>query len=119
MPLACGKLCARVLSRFSHVQLFGTLWTAAPQAPLSVEFSRQEYWSGLPCPPPGRLPGPGIEPVSLVSPASVGGFFTAAATWEACGELQDELSLLPPSPDPAYPYSLEDGENELMCLFTF
>ena len=56
----------------------------ACQAPLSVEFSRQEYWSGLPCPPPGRLPGPGIEPLSLVSPASVAGFFTATTAWEAC-----------------------------------
>ena len=42
-----------VLSRFSRVQLFATLWTVAHQAPLSMEFSRQEYWSGLPCPPPG------------------------------------------------------------------
>ena len=71
-------------SHFSRVQLFSTLWTVARQAPLSVEFSRQEYWSGLPCPPPGRLPGPGIEPLSLVSPASVAGFFTATTAWEAC-----------------------------------
>ena len=48
-----------MLSCFSHVQLFVTLWTIACQAPLSMEFSRQEYWSGLPCPPPGDLPGPG------------------------------------------------------------
>ena len=41
-----------------------TLWTAARQAPLSMGFSRQEYWSGLPCPPPGDLPSPGIEPMS-------------------------------------------------------
>ena len=46
-------------------------------------FSRQEYWSGLPCPPPGSLPNPGIEPTSLVSPVLSGGFFTASATWEA------------------------------------
>ena len=51
-----------VLSRFSHVQLFMTLWTVTHQAPLSMGFSRQEYWSGLPCPPPGDLPNPGIEP---------------------------------------------------------
>ena len=53
-----------VLSRFSRVRLFGTPWTAAHQAPLSVGFSRQEYWSGLPCPPPGDLPDPGIKPES-------------------------------------------------------
>ena len=45
-------------------------------------FPRQEYWSGLPCPPPGDLPGPGVEPVSLRSPALAGGFFTTSATWD-------------------------------------
>ena len=58
-----------MLNRFSHVLLFVTSWTVAHQAPLSMGFSRQEYWSGLPCPPPGYLPDPGIEPVSLTSPA--------------------------------------------------
>ena len=48
-----------------------------------MEFSRQEYWSGLPCPPPGHLPDPGIEPASLVSPALAGGFFTASAASES------------------------------------
>ena len=57
--------------------------TAARQAPLSLGFSRQEYWSGLLYPPPGDLPDPGIEPVSLTSPASGGRFFTTSATWEA------------------------------------
>ena len=57
-----GSVC--VLSLFSCVQLFVTLWTAAHQAPLSMGFSRQEYWSGLPRPPPGELPDPGIKPVS-------------------------------------------------------
>ena len=56
-----------VLNRFSHVWLFATLWTIAYQSPLSMGFSRQEYWGGLPCPPPGDLPGPGIEPMSPVS----------------------------------------------------
>ena len=49
-----------VLSRFSHIQLFATLWTTTHQTPLSMEFSRQEYWSGLLCTPPGDLPNPGI-----------------------------------------------------------
>ena len=52
------------MKSLSHVQLFVTLWTVAPQAPLSMGFSRQESWSGLPFPPPGDLPNPGIEPVS-------------------------------------------------------
>ena len=47
---------ACMLSHFSHVQLFATLWTVAHQAPLSMGFSRQDHWSGLPCPPPGDLP---------------------------------------------------------------
>ena len=64
---------ACVLSHISRVQLFATPWTVALQAPLSVGFSRQEYWSGLPCPPPGDLPDPGIEPESLASPALAGG----------------------------------------------
>ena len=57
------ELCA-VLSHFSYVQLFTTLWTVAHQAPLSMGFSRQDYWSGLPFPSPGDLPDPGIEPGS-------------------------------------------------------
>ena len=78
-----GSLWTCVLSHFSCFQLFVTLWTVAHQAPLSVGFSRQEYWSGLPFPSPGDLPNLGIEPVSLTSPALGGGFFTTSATWEA------------------------------------
>ena len=52
-------------------------WTVANQAPLSAGFSRQEYWSGLPFPPPRNLPDPGIKPASLASPAWAGGFYTA------------------------------------------
>ena len=62
-----------VVSLLSHVQLFSTSWTVARQAPLSMEFSRQEYWSGLPFPSPGNLPNPEIEPTS---PALAGRFFT-------------------------------------------
>ena len=69
-------VCAQLLK---HVQLFETPWTIACQAPLSMEFSRQEYWSGLPFPSPGDLPNPGIEPQSLVSPALVGDLFTTAS----------------------------------------
>ena len=74
---------ACVLSHFSHVRLFVTLWTVAHQSPLSRGFSRQEYWSGLPCPPPEDLPNSGIEPVSLTSPALADEFFTTSATREA------------------------------------
>ena len=55
--------------------------SVALQAPLSMGFSRQEYWSGLLCPPPGDLPDPGIKPTSLPSPALTGGFFTTGTTW--------------------------------------
>ena len=58
-----------MLIHFSHVQLFVTPWTVARQAPLSIGFSRQEDWSGLPCPFPGDLPHPGIETASLLTPA--------------------------------------------------
>ena len=61
--------CACVLSHLCRVWHFATPWTIACQAPLSVGFSRQEYWSGLPCSPPGDLPDPGVEPVSPASPA--------------------------------------------------
>ena len=72
-----------MLSRFSHVRLCATPWTVAHQAPLPMGFSRQEYWSGLPCPLPGDLPDPGIKPMSLMFPALAGGFFTTSTTWEA------------------------------------
>ena len=72
-----------VLSCFSCIWLLTTLWTVAQQPPLSMGFSRQEYWSGLPYPPPRDLPDPGIEPVSLMSPALAGRFFTTSITWKA------------------------------------
>ena len=71
-----------MLSRFSCVQLFVTPWTIAHQAPLSMGLSRQENWSGLPFPPPGDLPDPGIKPSSHVF--CIGAFFTTTVIWEAC-----------------------------------
>ena len=65
-------MCAKL---FSYVRLFVTLWTVACQAPLSMGFSRQEYWSGFPCPHSEDLPDPGIEPKSLTSSTLAGGFF--------------------------------------------
>ena len=68
-----NAVCAQLLS---CVQLFGTPWTVAHQAPLSVGSSRQEYWSRLPFPPPGNLPDSGIKPLSLESSELAGRFFT-------------------------------------------
>ena len=80
-------MCAKLL------QLYLTLWdlwTIACQAPLSKGFSRQEYWDGLPCPPPGSLPNSGIKPRS---PALAGGFFTTSATWEAWSRRDRQSAL--------------------------
>ena len=77
---------AKARMRAESLQLCLTLcdpWTVAHQAPLTMGFSRQEYWNGLLLPPPGDLPDPGIEPASLTSPALAGRFFTTSTTWEA------------------------------------
>ena len=79
-------MCVSVLSCFSCVQLLGTLWTVADQAPLSMGCSKQEYWNGVPCPSPRDLPNPRIESQSLTSPALAGGFF--GTTWEARERIQ-------------------------------
>ena len=79
MFLLSMRVC--ILNRFSRVRLFATLWTVVLQALLSMRFSRQEYWSGLPCLPPGDVPRPGIKPASPTSPAVADGFFTTVATW--------------------------------------
>ena len=76
-----GWLLCSVLSHFSHIWLFAILWTVAYQASLSIRFFRQEYWSELPFPTPGDLLDPGIEPISLSTPALAGGFFTTSTTW--------------------------------------
>ena len=88
----CVSMC---ISHFSHVQLFVSLRTIACQAPLSVEFARQEYWNGFPCPSPGDLPHPGIEPASLTSPASADELFTTSTTWEAHMYIQGSNLSLP------------------------
>ena len=75
----CVCVCMHVYM-LSWVQLFVTPWMVASQAPLSMEFSRQEHLSGLPFPTPGDLPNPGIEPMSLAPPALIGRFFTTVPT---------------------------------------
>ena len=72
-----------LLSRFIRVRICVTPWTVAHQASLSMEFSRQEYWNGLPLPAPGDLPDPRIESESPPSPELAGEFFTTSTTWEA------------------------------------
>ena len=72
-----------MLNHFSHVQLCATLWTVAHQASLSMQFSRQEYWSGLPCPPPGDLPDPRIKPKPS---AFAGRFFTTVPPEKLSGK---------------------------------
>ena len=67
--------------------------TIACEVPLSMEFSRQEYWSGLPFPSPGELPNPETQPASLMPPGSAGGFFTTSATWETQYSLQKTINL--------------------------
>ena len=88
---------------FSHVWLFATLWTVARQVPLSMGLSWQEYWSGLPFPPPGDLPNPGNKPASPVAPVLAGGFFTteppgkpqiAKKIWKRKTKLEDSKSLI-------------------------
>ena len=93
------------------------------QAPLSLGFSRQEYWSVLPCPPPGDLPDPGIELASLLSLALAGKFFTTSATWEVLAKLHIQtlsqqkggtfLELLPIVFSIRYQASIK---NNLLCL---
>ena len=92
-----------VFSCFSGVHLFATPWTVARQVPLSMEYSRQEYWSELPCPSPGELPHPGIEPASLESPALAGRFFTSWGIRQAQGSSKNLLKMqtLDPHPRPA------------------
>ena len=87
-----------MLSLFSCVQLCVTLWPVAHQALLSMGFSRQEYWSGLPRPSPGDLPNPGMEPMPHVSLALAGGFFTTNATREAHVYYSTVIYLLAPQP---------------------
>ena len=77
-----------VLSCFCCVPLFVMLWTVAQQAPLSMGFSRQEYWGGLPYPPPGDLLDPEIEPTFLTSPALTGRFFTSLPLSKGIHRLQ-------------------------------
>ena len=76
-------MCVHTCSVTKSCPTLATPWTVAHQAPLSMGFSRQEYWSGLPCPLSADLPNPGIELTSLMYPVLAGGFFTSNTTWGA------------------------------------
>ena len=101
--LPCSGILVSCVCVISCFWLFATPWTVAHQPPLSMEFSRQEYWCGLPFPPPGDLPNPGTEPTSLASPAVEGGFFTTAplgkplVSWP--GLEPGTLAVIAPSPN--------------------
>ena len=83
----CVCVCTSCAQSLRRVHLFAIPWTACPPSSSSMEFSRQEYWSGLPFPPPGDLPRPEIELKSLASPTLAGRFFTTSATWEALWQI--------------------------------
>ena len=76
LQYSCVCVCVRACTGAQSCPTLCDLMDCSCQASLSMEFCRQEYWSGLLFPPPGDLPDPGIEPMSLVSPALAGGFFT-------------------------------------------
>ena len=83
VPLVFGCAVCVCTQSLHRVQLFETPWTVAYQAPLSMGFSRQEYWTGLPFLPTRGLLNPGIEPPSLASPLLAGGILYYRTTWEA------------------------------------
>ena len=118
MP-TCIASCACMLSPFSRVWVCETLWTVAHQAPPSMRFYRQEYWNGLPLPPPGDLPDPGIECPSLSSPALAGRLFTTSTTWEAhCftwPSIKPQISVFscPHCPLPLLPHLLSVGWHSI------
>ena len=103
------SLLARIVQQQTAVPI---LWTITYQAPLSLGFSRQEYCSGLPCPPPGDLPNPGIELVSLKSPAFAGIFFRAT-----CEDIQTRLRDLTSSPKLLPQLHLEDTKRLILRVF--
>ena len=109
------SLCACMPVHFSRVQLSVIPWTIARQASLSMGFSRQEYWRGLPFPPPGTLLDPGIEPVSLMSPALVGWFLTTSVTWEA--QTKHEALLNMPMKVSLFCFSRSGGEDSEFSMF--
>ena len=118
--------CACMLSCFSHVWLCVTPWTVTRQAPMSMGFFRQEYWSGLPFPSPGDLPDLGIDPASPISSALAGRFFTGSANREAWQppysipmdllSPTDIFCISPPSDPGEHPLCLESSTPLLLGI---
>ena len=94
LQFADGKPARGPAKSFGLVRLFATLWTVARQAPLSLGFSRQEYWSGLPCAPPGVLPNSGTEPASPATPGLQADFLPLSHRGNLCERLFDTKSGL-------------------------
>ena len=124
-----GKwLCECTLSGYSSFtvsnQRFATPELMVHQGPLSMEFSRQECWGGLPFPSPGDLPDPGIKPTSLASPALAGGFFTSWGTGEApvirIGKSQPFLFWIETELRPAsWATEIKASKNLCVCVWVF
>ena len=94
LSLGYSPLCVRVKSLLSCLTVCDPMDCIAHQAPLSMGFSKQEYWSGLSCPPPGHLPHPGIEPTSLMSPALADGYLPLVPTGKPLVVSKDTKSNL-------------------------
>lgn len=111
-------VCVCVLTRFTSLHFFATLWIVPHQALLSVRSFRQEYLRGLPGLLPGDLTDPGINPVSLMSPVPAGGFLTTSITWEAPQKRHRSCSLVTKLGSTFLrPYGLELGNN-VQVLFS-
>ena len=112
---------ACLLNCFSYVWFFVSLWIIASQAPLSMGFSRQEYWSGLPCPPPGELLDPGIKPTSLTSPALADKGFPGGSTGKESVCNAGDLGSIPglgrsPGYGNGYQLQYSSLENSMDCI---
>ena len=110
-------VCVYMLSCFSHVRLLEILWTVTHQVPLSMGFSRQEYWSEFPFPSPGKLPNPGIEK-SLMSLVLAGRLFPTSSTWKpyVCVYMLGTLDMLPGSSRENEAPPEESDQVDCCCL---
>ena len=106
-----------MLSCFSPVRLFATPWTVALQAPLSMGFSRQEYWNGLSRSSPRNLPNTRTEPTSLKLPSLAGKFFTTSTTWEAIFFLCDSFDPNSLGHGDFYSHHMEEEMGSQMIEF--
>jgi len=111
-PSNTATVCAKLLC---CIQLFVSPWTVALQAPLSMGFSRQEYWSEWPCPPPGDLPNPGIKPGSLTSPELAG----CSLPLTPPGNRRPPHRQGMPSKTLWFPETMDSTEPYVDCVFSY